>query len=809
MLYNYLIVAWRNLLRNKFFSFINILSLVLGIGTSLLIIQYINFEKSYDKYHSGINDIYRLKTSVSKGSDLVVELPKSFPAAGPAIKKEFPEVLDFLRLKPIDGTIAFSYQEKVFNESSVYFSDSTLFDVFSFVLKQGDQQSVLRAPYSVVLSSSAASRYFGKNDPLNETIYLKEENHEIPMTVTGVYEDIRENSHFTADFFISYTTLHALSGGSQSDNDWSNIQPYTYIRLVPNTDVGALESKLRAIVLDNANIPGMTSVIALQPLLSIHLHSNLIQEMSVNGDIKKVNFLSLIAVFVILIAWINYINLATARSMQRAKEIGVRKAVGSSKSELIIQFLTESLLTNFLALVIAVLISQTFLPTINNLFDIPNVDRLWNTPDLFVVFIAVILGGACLSGCYPAFVLSSFRPASILKGKSKTSSGWILRKALVVGQFIASFILLISTFTIYQQLRFMRNHELGMNIEQILVLPFPNVVNANFVSQSSFFKNNLRQHAAIKYAVSSTSIPAKRDNIVQGGLKRIDESSENGSTYYNVNIDYFFLPAYDLKLLAGRNFSEDHATDNQSVVINEAALKTLGFSAAADIIGKRIICGLQGERTVIGVVRNFHQESLKADYNPIVFNLDPNGLQGYYSVKIGAGASGNGSMEDVVKTIQNEWDNVFPGNPFDYFFLDDYYNAQYKGDQRFGLVFGMFSGFAIVIACLGLLGLTSFTISQRTKEIGLRKVMGASIVSIFVLLSQNFLKLILLAIVIGSPIAYVIIQNILEAYAFHITIRYDLFVIPAILVLLIAFVTISYLTFKATTVNPVTSLRYE
>jgi putative ABC transport system permease protein len=424
--------------------------------------------------------------------------------------------------------------------------------------------------------------------------------------------------------------------------------------------------------------------------------------------------------------------------------------------------------------------------------------------------ILFFLTGAIISAVYPGLILSSFKPVSVLKGKFRSSAaGNALRKGFTIAQFAASITLIVGTLTVYQQLSYMRSKDLGMNINQILVLNNPDVVDSTFASKISFFKNELSKHKEISYAVSSTSIPGKTDNLIKGGLMLSGRPKETGLSHYGFQIDHNFIEAYDIKVLAGRNFSKDFGLDKKAVIINLAALQTLGLKTPEEAIGKKIETNWTDEKTIIGVVDNFHQSSLKTAYDPIVFVLDEKGEWGYYSVKLNIDQANDKNLSEVIATIHDIWNQAFPGNPFDYFFLDDYFNEQFKSDQRFGKSFALFSGLAIIVACLGLFGLVSFTTTQRTKEIGVRKVLGASISHIVVLLSKDFMRLVIIANLIAWPVSYWIIRQWLQNYAFRIEINLWLFVWPTLLVLCIALLTMGLQTMKAARTNPIKSLRYE
>jgi putative ABC transport system permease protein len=543
-------------------------------------------------------------------------------------------------------------------------------------------------------------------------------------------------------------------------------------------------------------------------LQDIYLHSDLVQEAKVNGSIKEVYFLLLIALFIMLIAWFNYINLSTARSIERAKEVGIRKVVGAGRFQVFRQFIFESLLYNVLAIILALTILQLSQPFVIELIGKPL--TFWSNPLLLSVVGVFFAVGAFVSAIYPGLVLSSFKPIRVLKGKlGASASGNTMRKGFTVMQFAASITLIIGTLTVYQQLSYMRSKDLGMNIHQTLVLNNPDVVDSTFNSKLQFFKNELMKHPAIKYVVSSSSIPGKTDNILRGGLMLSGNPDGTGSTHYGFGVDHHFIDAYDIKLLAGRNFSEDFGTDKDAMIVNIAALKILGITKPAEAIGRKVETSWTNEKTIIGVVNDFHQKSLKTAYDPIVFVLDNRGDRGYYSVKLNITDASQQNLPEVIGAVNKVWNQAFPGNPFDYFFADAYFDEQYKSDQRFGKAFALFACLAIFVACLGLFGLVAFTTAQKTKEIGVRKVLGASESTIVLLLSRDFMQLVVIANIIAWPVAYWVMKQWLQNYAFRIDISLWLFLLPTVLVLLIASLTLSFQTMKAARTNPVKALKYE
>ncbi|MDQ3277713.1 MAG: FtsX-like permease family protein, partial [Bacteroidota bacterium] len=543
----------------------------------------------------------------------------------------------------------------------------------------------------------------------------------------------------------------------------------------------------------------------LQPLRDIHLFSNYMMEAEVNGDGRAVKFLFIISIFIILIAWINYINLSTARSIDRAKEVGVRKVLGSQREQLIRQFLFESFVVNLFAVILAFVLVLLSLPLFNSITGKNVTFSLLADSSFWLTLVLIFSGGTLLSGLYPAFVLSSFRPIEVLKGKlARTSHGAWLRQSLVIAQFAASVALMVGTYCIYKQLSFMKNQDLGINIAQTLVVRGPSVSDSTYKEKLTAFKTELLRKSGIAKIAASTDVPGHKVDWNAGGI-RLAGSDINQSNQYRIfGIDYDFVDAFGLRVIKGRNFSREFGADSAAVLFNEAAVKQLGFDKPEDALNKRI--DFWGETfTIVGVVSNHHQESLRENFDTYIYRLIPES-DNYYSFKIQADA---GLTSGIIASIEQKWNQFFPGNPFDYFFLDDHFAAQYKADEQFGRTFALFAILAIIVACLGLYGLASFVTTQRTKEIGIRKISGASIPSLLLLLTKDFLKPIFLSFAIAIPITYYLLQQWLQNYAFKTSITPWLFVLPALLILIVAVVTVSMQTFKTASANPVKNLRTE
>lgn len=803
MFQNYFKTALRNLVKHKAFSAINIFGLAIGIAACLMILQYVRFEKSYDDFQVNGERIFRLQQNRYNEGKLSTQWAAGSAGIGAAVKENIPEIEAYAKLTQTDGVV--SYNENKFREEKMYFANNDFLPMFSYNVIQGKKDGALKEPNTAVITASVAKKLFGNEDPLGKVISLDKE---VDFKVTAVVADMPVNTHLKFNVLFSFPTYVALtSPDAETTFDWDGFM--TYVLLKEGSDPKKVEAKVAQVVEKRVGEEykkrNESVEYKLQPIRDIHLYSNYMQEAEVNGDGKAVKFLLIISIFIIVIAWINYINLSTARSLERAREVGVRKVMGSYRTQLIRQFLFESLVINFLAVVLAFVLVIASLPLFNSLTGKELTFSLIADANFWIALTAIFVGGAFLSGLYPAFVLSSFRPIEVLKGKlSKTAHGAWLRQALVITQFAASVALMVGTFSIYRQLNYMKSQELGVQIDQTLVLRGPNVKDSTYATKLTAFKNELLRNSAIRKVTASSDVPGNKVGWNAGGIRLVGSDPNKSQQYRVFGVDYDFIEAYGLKVLKGRDFDEKFLSDSSAVVFNEAAIKLLGVNKPEDALNKKIdFWGT--EFTIVGIVSNHHQESLKQDYDAYIFRLVPD-PDNYYSLKISAGTD---AVNGIIKTAEAEWAKFFPGNPFEYFFLDDHFAAQYKADEQFGRTFGLFAVLAIIVACLGLFGLASFVTTQRTKEIGIRKISGASISTIVVLLTRDFVKPILIAFAIATPITYYLLNQWLENYAFRTDVTFWMFFIPCLVILLIALITVSTQTIKAASSNPVKSLRTE
>ena len=804
MFKNYLKIALRNLVRHKWFSLINILGLAIGMAVCIIIMQYVSYENSFDKFHTDHENIYRVKFNIYKHSELIVECAAAVPAVGPAMKDNFPEVLEYCRAFPADGIM--SYGEHSFREEDIQVVNPAFISMLSFPLVKGDPETALVGPNKTVITESTAKRFFGDEDPIGKTITW---NGDQDFEVTGVCIDVPENSHIKFTFLISHDTIREF-WGDEVDTAWGWYDYNTYVLLEEGTDYIEFNKKfdlwLEKEMEERWKKYDSRSEFPLQPLTSIHLYSDLLQESepAENGDRTAVKFLTLIAIFILIIAWVNYINLSTSKAMERAKEVGIRKVSGANKPELIRQFLLESFLINIFALILAFVFVEASLPYFKNLTDSNMTPYLLVSSGMFIWLILIFILGSLLSGLYPAFILSSYKPVLILKGSvARGTKGSMLRKCLVVFQFSISVALIAGAIIVFNQMNFLRNKDLGIDIEQTLVVEGPGVFASDSVRTSTIetFKQEISSLADVKSFTASTNVPGVEIFWGQGSYSE-DQTQEEGEVMYLVGIDHNFISAFDLKLIAGSNFTPGLKEDRAEAIVNRAAVKRYSYDNLEDIIGKNIMISRDSMR-VAGVIENFNQLSLKTNIIPLTFPFIAAG-DNFYSMKISTS-----NVNSTIEQIKQKWEEILPGNPFDYFFLDEHFDKQYRKDLQFGNVFGIFTGLAIFIACLGLFALASFSAIQRTKEIGVRKVLGASVDSIVSLLAKDFLKLVGISILLAIPVIYYIMNLWLQNFAYHISISVWTLILSAVIVSCIAILTIAYQTIKTAMSNPVNALKYE
>lgn len=794
MLKNHFKIALRNLWRHRVFSFINITGLSVGITACFFIFMYVAFELSYDKFHAKADRIYRVVTDIKTPSETINTDVTSW-AFAPNLKLDFPEIQSFVRVS--GGSFLVRKGNVKFQEDNTLFADSSFFKVFDFKLLKGNANTALTAPLSVIFSQKAAKKYFGNTNPVGQTVLLSGEG--MPAMVTGVIKDMPENSQIKADMILSMTTLtQKINKGI--DDQWGNYGATTFLLLKTGVSAKVLQSKFPAFIEkrngEESRKRQMSATLMLEPLKDIYLHSKRGgQEV---GSINNVYIFSIVAVFILLIACINFINLTTARSVERAKEVGIRKVVGAAKGELAAQFIGESVVLCIIAFFVTVVLSAVFLPMFNQL------SGKVISPGLFsnVSYIAILFGLSILigllAGVYPALVLSSFKPVMVLKGRfSSGAKGNLLRKSLVVAQFSISIALIIGTIIVYNQMDFMRNRDLGFSKDQMLVM------DSNGDPGKEAFQQAIKALPGVKSTALSASVPGGGD---RGAYSEIENNKgdlqiANLDLYF---VDFDYLNQFKIKMVAGRPFSRDFmSTDTaQAMILNEEAVKLFGYSNPQQAIGKRFKqWGREGK--IVGVMKDFHFRSLQEKIKPLSMRVELHDLN-LISAKIDAK-----NQAATLAAIESKWKELIPNRPYSYFFLDDFFDRQYRAEQRFGKLFFNFAILAIAISCLGLLGLASYSTYQRTREIGIRKVLGASTPGIVNMLSSDFMKLVAISFLIASPVAWYFMHKWLQDFAYRIEIQWWVFAVSGILAMVVALVTISFQAIKAAIANPVKSLRSE
>jgi len=794
MLKNHFKIALRNLLRHKTFSFINILGLAVGMTACILIFLYVSFETSYDNLHTKADRIYRVVTDTKTPSETISQGRTTTPIAI-NLKKDFPEIEDAVRLGT-DGFLIRKGNVKYQEEKSVL-ADSSLFNVFDFPLLAGNKNTALIEPMSIILSQSAAKKYFGDKNPIGQQLLLT--GAAINATVTGVMKNIPENSQIQADMFVSMSSFKQIYGRPTSDSEWTNHAYYTYLLLKPHADAKALEKKFPAFMEshhgEQAKELQMQDFLSLEPLRDVYLKSK--RDGFVTGNINNVYIFSIIAVFILLIACINFINLTTARSAERAKEVGIRKVAGAARFQLAKQFIGESITICLIAFIISVLLCALALPLFNQLAGKEISDSIFNNPLHILMLFLLSIGIGVIAGFYPSLVLSSYKAVSVLKGRFSTGTkGLILRKGLVVFQFTISIILIAGTIMVYTQLNYMRSQDLGFSKDQEII------INTNFDKNKDAFKQSLSSVPGVLSTSYSSNVPGGGAASAYSQVEnKAGEMQKTNLDLYAVDYDY--INQYKLKIAAGRAFSKDLATDStQAMIINESAVKLLGYSSPKEAIGRNFDqWGRKGK--IIGVLKDFHYKSLQQIIQPLTMRIEPSGF-GTISIKVSAA-----NLPSTIKSIESKWNQIIPDRPFDYYFLDDFFNKQYRAEDNFGNLFFNFAVLAIFISCLGLLGLSSYSTMQRTKEIGVRKVLGASVSNIVNLLSVDFIKLVLIAFVIAVPLVWYGMNKWLQDFAYRTSISWWVFALAGFASVLIALFTISFQAIKAAIANPVKSLRTE
>lgn len=802
---HYLTITIRNLKRQKAYSIINLLGLTIGMTAGFMILQYVFYENTYDQFFDNKENIYRVRTDRFENGKIATQWASGASGAGIELAEEFPEVLDYVKLCGFGDLLV--KDRNFFNYEHGFFATANFFEVFSIPLLKGNKSTALKELNKIVLSESMTSRIFGEQDPMGKEILT---NNGTRFIVTGVFEDLPEKSHLAIDLLASMETRLSWMGEErdQGNRTWDWDGWTNYIVLQNGNSADELQAKIPEFV-QRHEAPDEIDYVAsinfvLQPLTDIHLTSDYRAEIKPTGDATAVNFLLIVGLFVLIIAWINYINLTTARSLSRAKEVGVRKVLGSHRGQLMRQFLFESIFTNIIAFVLTAALVLISLPYFSEFVDRSSAytwpDQSW----FWFGMITLLLGGTLLSGFYPALVLSGFKPIKVLKGKfSNSGSGNLMRKGLVIAQFLASIILITGTFIVYQQMSFLRNQQLGVDLEQTVVLEsYKHYSDSINVPPYRVFKNLIESEIEILGLSSSTTVPGGSPGWNAGGIKLIHQSDDESTQYRVIGMDDQFKDLFNLEVIAGRGFDNSFGNEHENILCNETALRQFGFSNADSILNQKVY--FWGDTfNVVGVIKDYRQESPKAKYDALLFRYFDTPLN-YYSIKVKSN-----NMRATLDRLEGHWHQAFGDKPFTYFFVDDHYNDQYKAELRFGSIFGMFSGLAIFVACLGLFGLASYMTSLRMKEVSIRKVLGASAPQLWVLLTRDFVKLVTISIAVAILPTWYIMNGWLDNFANRISLSWWLFLVPALVLLLISIATVSYQTIYTVNANPAHTLQDE
>ncbi|MES2797500.1 MAG: ABC transporter permease [Bacteroidota bacterium] len=816
MLQNYLKIAWRSLMKNKNIFIINSLGLAIGIATCLTISLYVADELSYDRFNINASETYRVVLDAKMGDELIKEAAIMAPVAS-TLKQELPEIKTTTRIHKFTDAAKVTYQGKTIRKGKLVMVDSTFFDVFTCKFLNGQPKTALAQPNTVVLTQEQAEAYFGKTDPINKSIHIKDigiwnengfQDFSGLFTVTGIIEKMPANSHFHFDILASMA-----SNPFAKNESWLQGQYYTYITLNKGVDLKNLEAKIRSSVnkhlgpqmkakmgmsLEESIAKGNKFGLALQPLLNIHLQSDLRGELEQGGSLKTVTIFGAVALFMLLIACINFMNISTASASKRVKEIGMRKVLGSAKSQLIKQFLSESFISTVFAMLLGIGLFTLCLPFFNQLSN-KNIEitSLFNVKYISVILI-MTLAISLLAGAYPAFFMSSFNTLQALKNRFTSSGSKGVRSSLVVFQFAISATLIIGTLVVSQQMSYIQNKDVGYNRKSLIVLREAGFLGNNLDA----FRNELKNDVRVKSITKSAFVPAgPTDSNMQGVMKANDPSQQIRIKQYGIDEEY--IATLGMKLIGGRNFTKATDENTQNIIINETAIKSIGLPQ--NPVGKTIKMannsGTTPILTIVGIIKDFHARSLREPIEPLIMQYNP-----YFSLIIKAE---NKDIPGLIKTMESRWNTFGTGEAFHYAFLDELYNETYLREANMNYILRIFALLTIFVACLGLFGLITFTTEQRYKEIAIRKTLGSSVSQIVTLLSKDFLMLIAISLLIAFPLGYYMMQNWLQDFEYRINISWWIFVLAGLSTILIAFITISFKSVKAALMNPVKSLKME
>ncbi len=801
----FLKIATRYLLKNKLYSFINIFGLAIGIASFVLIMLYVNYEYSYDKFE-GSENVYRVYMDYTEDGVFVPGDAETYNSSGPTLREKFPEIKEFVRLSHLKE-VTFMYNSNIVSGERGALADATYFDLFKYPLLKGNFHSVLQEPYTLLLSESLARKIFGNEDPMGKSLQVVFGGNTL-FTVDGIMKDLPENTHMKNDFLISFATAMSWEAYPNDPKpNWNSNNLYTYIKLDKDSDASLLKKKINSLKIESLPYERHN----IEPLEDIHLYSDKPFEAEANGSASRVRFLYAIALIIIFLSWLNYVNLSSAKSGERAKETGIRKVAGAQRPQIIIQSLLESLLLNLAAIIMACMILLIVVPIFNN-FIHKELSIGFSDIGQFIPMLAFILLGALVSGVYPAVMLSNYAPATALKGKLNTSGrGLIIRKALITGQFFATIGLLVGTIVVSKQINFLQDQPIGAKLEQVLAVNgkvLTNEPDSLVRNGMTTLKGELRKIPFVKSTVLAQTYPGGGYDHLNSnvGITFPDGRRDDSRIWYNYSVGPEYFDMMDMKFVAGGPFLENSQGHSNSIVMNETFVRHMGISNMEDAVGK-IVKFWNQDWVISGILEDYHHFGLKARIEPMIIRYDLN-LR-YMLIKMDADALSATGMNRAIAQIEGQWKDLFPLSTFNYTFLDQNYEAQYNEEKTFGSAFQIFTVLAIFIASLGLFGFTSYTVVQRKKEIGIRKVNGATIPQILSLLNKDFVKWVGMAFLIAIPISWYAMHKWLEGFAYKTTLSWWIFALAGIIALTIALLTVSWQSFKAAMANPVNSLRNE
>ena len=798
MLKSYLKVALRNLSRTKVFSLINITGLAIGMAGTLMILMYVTNELSYENFHKNRKQIYRVSVEFGE-KDNTMRFAAVMPALAPALVEEVPEVINAVRFER-DEHALLEYEERKFNEQNFFFADPSVFEIFSFSMIKGSRQTALNDPFSTVITERAAQKYFGDEEPVGKSMIY---NQKYPLNITGVIKNLPANTHLKCDFLVSYSSLETL--GKTPEKPWNVFgDTYTYLLLKKGTSPSNLEQQIHNLLEKNTSESFAETIqFGLMKLSDIHLKSEVIVDLAPRGNLTYVYVFSSVALLVLLIACFNFMNLSTARSLKRIKEVGMRKVLGARRSQLVRQFLGESLVITLLSVFFAFVLFEILYPRLNDFLENSLSTGQQNFQYVFILIPAVVLVVGLLAGSYPAFYLSRYQPVQALTDRyAPLSSRSVFRKILVIAQFAMAVILIIGTTVIYKQLDFMKNSDLGFKKQNVVLVNF-RPRHPQFKGKYSVMLDQFRQYSHVLSAAGAYTIPGRFSKET----KTIQRKVETGIQQFSIqaiSVDFDYVDAMGMEIIQGRNFSEEILTDGErGMLLNQEAVRQMNL---AEPLGEKFIVpgrGGQREMTVIGVVKDFHVYTLKKKIEPLMLYIHPDY---FYTVAVRIRPE---DTQGTLAFLEKTWKDIFPDSSFHYTFLEDAYHSLYTSEEKISQLLSLFSGLAVFVACLGLFGLASYMTEQRHKEIGIRKVLGAGVSGLVGLLSKDFTKSVLIANVFAWPVAYYAMNRWLQNYAYRINLGVWMFVGAGLLVLAIALLTVSFQSIKAALANPVESLRYE